>query len=67
VLKNVVKKCLVKRKVFYVRRDYSDNWSVWSSETVIITVLKSVENKRLVQTEDFYVRCDYSDNWNVVQ
>jgi phage anti-repressor protein len=48
-----------------VRCDYSDNWSVWFSEIVIITVLKSVAKKRLVKTEDFYVRCDYSDNWSV--
>jgi hypothetical protein len=41
--------------------DYSDNWSVWFSDTV----LKSVAKNRLVKTKDFYVRCDYSDNWSV--
>jgi hypothetical protein len=44
--------------------DHSDNWSVWFSETVIITV-KSVARKRLVKIEDFYVSCDHSDNWSV--
>jgi hypothetical protein len=43
----------------------SDIWSVWFSETVIITLLKSVAKKRLLKTKDFYVSCDYSNNWNV--
>jgi hypothetical protein len=30
---------------------YSDIWSVWFSETVIIAVLKSVARKRLLKTE----------------
>jgi phage anti-repressor protein len=55
----------MKTKDIYVSCDYSDNWSVWFSETVIITVLKSVAKKCLVKTEDFYVSCDYSDNWSV--
>jgi hypothetical protein len=52
VLKSVAKKRLVKTKDFYVICGYSDNWSVWFNETVIITVLKSVAKKRLVKTED---------------
>jgi phage anti-repressor protein len=55
----------VKTKDFSVSCDYSNNWSVWFSETVIITVLKSVAGKRLVKTKDFSVICDYSDNWSV--
>jgi phage anti-repressor protein len=65
VLKSVAKKHLLKTEDFYVRCDYSDNWSVWFSETVIITVLKSVARKRLVKTKDFYVSCDYNNNWCV--
>jgi hypothetical protein len=45
--------------------DYSDNWSVWFSETVIITMLKSVAKKRLLMTKDFYVSCGYNDNLSV--
>jgi hypothetical protein len=45
--------------------DYSDSWSVWFSETVIITVLKSVAKERLVKTKDFSVSYDYRDNWSV--
>jgi hypothetical protein len=45
--------------------DNSDNWSLWFSETVIITVLKSFAKKRLVKTKDFPVSCNYSDNWSV--
>jgi hypothetical protein len=52
-------------KDFYVRCDYSDTWSVWFSETVIIIVLKSVARKLLVKTENFYVSCDYNDNCSV--
>jgi phage anti-repressor protein len=52
-------------KDFSVSCDYSENWSVWFSEAVIITVLKSVAKKRLVKTKDLYVSCDYSDNWSV--
>jgi hypothetical protein len=48
-----------------VRCDYSDNWSVEFSGTVVITVLKSVAMKRLVKTKDFYVSYDHSDNWSV--
>jgi hypothetical protein len=44
---------------------YSDIWSVWFSDTVIITVLKSVAKKCLLKTEDFYVCCSYSDIWRV--
>jgi phage anti-repressor protein len=55
----------VKTEDFYMSCDYSDNWSVWFGETVIITVLKSIAKKRLVKTEDFYVICDYSDNLSV--
>jgi phage anti-repressor protein len=65
VLKSFAKKRLVKMKELYMNCDYSDNCSVWFSETVIITVLKSVTKKRLVKTKDFYVSCDYSDNWSV--
>jgi phage anti-repressor protein len=65
VLKFVSKKRLVKTEDFYMSGDYSDNWSVWFSETIIITVLKLVAKKRLVKTKDFYVSCDYSDNWRV--
>jgi hypothetical protein len=39
----------MKTEDFYVSYAYSDNWSVWFSETVIITVLKSVAKKRLVE------------------
>jgi hypothetical protein len=53
----------VKTENFYVSCDYSDNWSVWFSETVIITVLKSVAKKRQMKTEDFYVSYDYIDDW----
>jgi hypothetical protein len=56
---------LVKTKDFYVSCDYSDNWSVWFSVTVIITVLKFIAKKRLVKTKEFYVNCHYSDNWSV--
>jgi hypothetical protein len=35
VLKPIAKKCLVKTEDSYVSRDYSDNWSVWFSGTVI--------------------------------
>jgi phage anti-repressor protein len=62
VLKPVAKKHLVKTKDLYVSCDYSEIWSVWFSETVIIAVLKSVVRKLLVKTEDFYVSCDYNDN-----
>jgi hypothetical protein len=31
----------------------SEDWSMWFSETVIITVLKSVAKKRLVKLNDF--------------
>jgi hypothetical protein len=55
----------VKTEDFYVCCGYSDNWRVWFSETVIITVLKSVIRKRLVKTEYFYVCCGYSNNWSV--
>jgi phage anti-repressor protein len=55
----------MKTEDFYVSCDYSDNWSVWFSETVIITVLKPVAKKRLVKTKDVYVRYDYSDNWSM--
>jgi phage anti-repressor protein len=65
VLKPVAKKRLVETKDLHVGCDYSENWSVWFSETVIITVLKSVAKKCLVKTKDFYVRCDYNDNWSV--
>jgi hypothetical protein len=65
VLKSVAKKRLVKTKDFYVSCDYSDDWSVWFSGTVIITVLKPVAKKRLVKTRDFYVSYDYSDDWSV--
>jgi hypothetical protein len=50
---------------FYVSCDYNDNWSVWFSETVAITVLKSFARKRLVKTEDFYVSCDCNGNCSV--
>jgi hypothetical protein len=36
VLKSVAKKRLVKSKDFYGSCDYSDNWSVWFSVTVIV-------------------------------
>jgi hypothetical protein len=39
----------------------NDIWSVWFSETVIITVLKSVARKRLLKTEKHYVCCSYCD------
>jgi phage anti-repressor protein len=65
VLKSVAKKRLVETKDFPVSCDYSDNWIVWFSETVIITVLKSIVRKRLLKTKDFYVSCDYRDNWRV--
>jgi hypothetical protein len=55
----------VKTENLNVSCDYSDDWSVYFSETVIITVLKSVAKKRLVKTENLYVRCDYSDIWSV--
>jgi phage anti-repressor protein len=65
VLKAVAKKRLVKTKDFYLTCYYSDNWSVWFCETVIITVLKSVARKLLVKAEDIYVSSDYNDNWSV--
>jgi phage anti-repressor protein len=65
VLKSVDKKRLVKTEDFYVNCDYNDNWSVWFTETFIITVLKPVAKKRLVKTKDLHVSCDYSDNWSV--
>jgi hypothetical protein len=55
----------VKTKDSYVSCGYSDIWSVWFSEAVIITALKSIAKKRLVKTEDFYVSCRYSDIWSV--
>jgi hypothetical protein len=45
--------------------DYSDNLSLWFSETDMITLLKSVAKKCLVKTKDFSVSCDYSDNLSV--
>jgi hypothetical protein len=44
---------------------YSDNWSVYVGETVIITVLKLVTRKSLMKTKDFYMSCGYSDIWSV--
>jgi hypothetical protein len=44
---------------------YSNIWSVWFSESVVITVLKSTAKKRLTKTKDFYVSCRYSDIWSV--
>jgi hypothetical protein len=60
-VKSVAKESLAKTKESDVSCDYSDNLSVWFSETVI----KSVARKRLVKIEDFYVSCDHSDNWSV--
>jgi hypothetical protein len=58
----------IQRHIFvqlFVSCDYSDNWNVWFSGTVIITVLKSVVKKRLVKTKHFNVSCDYSVKWSV--
>jgi hypothetical protein len=55
----------VKTKDLRVNCGCSEDWSVWFSETVIITVLKSVAKKRLVKTKDFYVSCDCNDNCSV--
>jgi hypothetical protein len=65
VLKPFAKKRLVKAEEFYVDCDYSDNWCVKFSETVLITVLKYVARKRLLKTKYFYVICEYNDNWSV--
>jgi hypothetical protein len=65
MLKSVAKKRQLKKKDFCVSCDYSDNWSVSFSETVIITVLKSIAKKRQLKKKDFHVSCDYSDNWSL--
>jgi hypothetical protein len=62
---SVAKEHLLKAEDFYVRSDYSNNWSVWLSETVIITVLKSFAGKRLAKTKYFHVSYDCNGNWSV--
>jgi hypothetical protein len=55
----------VKTEDLYACCGYSDNWSVYVCETVIISVVKSVTRKHLVKTKHFYVSCGYSDVWSV--
>jgi phage anti-repressor protein len=61
----VAKKRLEKTKGLHMSCDYSENWGVWFSYTVIITMLKAVAKKRLVKAKDLHVSCDYSENCSV--